>query len=140
MQAATGQPISRWQADTRPTLPPGSWRAAVLEPARPALYARCDARLEQILREGALDEVRALMARGLDPALPVMKAVGVRELGACVTGETSLKDAVVLAQQETRRYAKRQSTWLRNQTPDWPRLRTTDEVEAFVEGVEAGPA
>ena len=140
VQAATGRPISQWQAETQPTLPPGSWRAAVLEPDRPTLYARCDARLEQIVREGALDEVRALVARGLAPALPVMKAVGVRELAACLAGEASLPEALALAQQQTRRYAKRQSTWLRNQTPDWPRLRTAEEIEAFVEGAQAAPA
>ena len=136
--AATGRALSEWQAQTRPTLPAGHWRAIALEPERARLYARCDARLEAIVREGALEEVRALMARGLDPALPVMKAVGVRELAACLAGETSLKDALALAQQQTRRYAKRQSTWLRNQTPDWPRLRTEAEIEAFLGDLRPG--
>jgi tRNA dimethylallyltransferase len=130
--ASTGRALSDWQAQTRPALPAGRWRAAVLEPDRARLYARCDARLDAIVRAGALDEVRALVARGLDPALPVMKAVGVRELAAHLAGETSLEDALALAQQQTRRYAKRQSTWLRNQTPDWPRLKTQDEIEGFL--------
>ena len=73
-------------------------------------------------RAGALEEVRTLMDRGLDPALPAMKAVGVRELARHLDGELSLEAAVALAQQETRRYAKRQLTWFRNQTPDWPRV------------------
>ncbi len=77
---------------------------------------------------GALEEVRALTARGLDPDLPAMKAVGVRELAACLRGETTLAAAVAFAQQETRRYAKRQTTWMRNQIPDWP--RTQGEVPA----------
>jgi len=93
-----------------------------------------------IVREGALEEVGALMARALSPALPVMKAVGVRELAAHLTGQTSLKDALALAQQQTRRYAKRQSTWLRNQTPDLPRLRTDREVEDFLAAVSSRAA
>jgi tRNA dimethylallyltransferase len=102
----------------------------VLEPPREALYARCDARFSAMVEAGAFDEVRALLARGLDPALPLMKAVGLRELGRHLAGELSLDEAVALARQETRRYAKRQSTWFRNQTPDWPR------VEGFGERVD----
>lgn len=119
---ATGRALTDWQADTAPALEPGSWSAVVIEPERESLYARCDARFDAMLAEGALDEVRALTARGLDPDLPVMKAVGVRELAAHLRGETTLEQAAALARQETRRYAKRQLTWLRNQTPDWPRI------------------
>lgn len=133
--ASSGRSISQWQEDTRPTLAPGSWRAAVLEPQRDALYGRCDQRLAMAVRDGALEEVRNLVARGLDPSLPVMKAVGVRELAAHLAGQTSLDEALALAQRETRRYAKRQSTWLRNQTPDWPRLSTEVEIERFMAGV-----
>ena len=133
---ATGRALSDWQAQTRPVLHAGDWTAAVLEPDREALYARCDARMARMIADGALDEVAALMARGLDPALPAMKAVGVRELASHLAGERSLEDAIALARQETRRYAKRQLTWLRNQTPDWPRLRSQTDVEAFVRAVE----
>jgi tRNA dimethylallyltransferase len=119
---ATGRPLSAWQAATSPALQPGAWRAMVVEPPRAELYARCDARFEAMVEAGALEETRALLKRGLDPALPAMKAVGVRELGRHLSGELSLPDAVALARQETRRYAKRQLTWFRNQTPDWPRL------------------
>ncbi len=129
--SATGRALSAWQADTRPPLAPGRWRAVVMEPDRETLYARCDARLEAMIRAGVLEEVRALTARGLDPLLPVMKAVGSRELAAHLAGETTLDEASALARQETRRYAKRQLTWLRNQTPDWPRIRTEAEAEAF---------
>ena len=128
---ASGRALSDWQADTVPTLPAGTWRAVALEPERDALYARCDARLRAMVQAGALQEAAALMARGLDPALPAMKAVGLRELASHVAGERSLEEAVALAQQETRRYAKRQMTWLRNQAPDWPRLRTAAEVDGF---------
>jgi tRNA dimethylallyltransferase len=128
---ATGQALSDWQAQTRPTLAAGAWRAVVMEPPREVLYARCDARMERMIAGGALEEAAALMARGLDPMLPAMKAVGLRELASHLAGERSLEEAVVLAQQETRRYAKRQLTWLRNQTPGWERLRTEVEAEGF---------
>ena len=124
VHAASGRSLSDWQSATSPALAPGAWRAVVLEPAREDLYARCDTRLERMIGEGALEEVRALVARDLDPALPAMKAVGVRELAAHLRGELSLPQALATAQQETRRYAKRQLTWLRNQVPDWERVET----------------
>jgi tRNA dimethylallyltransferase len=123
---ATGRPLSAWQADTLPPLAPDAWRGVVLEPPRDALYAACDARMGRMIAAGALEEVRALLARGLSPALPAMKAVGVRELAAHLAGETTLPQAIALAQQATRNYAKRQLTWLRNQTPDWPRIDAVD--------------
>lgn len=129
--AATGTPLHAWQASTAPTLTEGGWRAAAIAPPREALYARCDLRLETMLRLGALDEVKALMARRLDPQLPAMKALGVRELAAHLEGRTSLDEALTQAQQETRRYAKRQGTWFRNQTPDWPRLETLDPEQQW---------
>jgi tRNA dimethylallyltransferase len=129
---ATGKALTDWQADTAAPLGAHQWRAVVLEPDRAALYARCDARLDAMIEAGALDEVRALTARRLDPLAPVMKAVGVRELAAHLAGELTLAEAVALAQQETRRYAKRQLTWFRNQTPDWPRLRDAPDAEAFL--------
>ncbi len=68
-----------------------------------------------MIGQGALEEVEALLALGLDPALPVMKAVGVPEFAAYLAGELSLEAALAQAQQATRRYAKRQMTWLRHQ-------------------------
>ena len=124
--AATGTSLSRWQAAGEPALPADAWRAVALEPPRELVYARCDARLETMVREGALAEVEALMARRLDPALPAMKAVGVRELAAHLRGEASLAEALGAAQRETRRYAKRQLTWMRGQMADWPRIRAAD--------------
>lgn len=120
----TGQPLSVWRADTRPLLAEGSWEAVVVEPPRDRLYAACDARVDSMVEQGALDEVRALVARRLDPTLPAMKAVGVRDFAAHLRGEVSLNDAVTAVQQATRNYAKRQLTWFRNQTPDWPRVPT----------------
>jgi tRNA dimethylallyltransferase len=118
----TGRALSDWTADTTPLLAPGSWTGLVIEPERAALYARCDARVAQMVEAGALDEVRALVARGLDPALPAMKAVGVREFAAHLAQETTLEAAVEATRQSTRNYAKRQLTWFRNQTPDWARI------------------
>ena len=118
----TGRPLSAWQADTQPTLAIDEWRAVVLEPPREALYAACDRRLAAMFDTGAIEEVAALYARQLDPALPAMKAVGVREIIEHLEGQLTREEALALAQQETRRYAKRQLTWLRNQTQDWPRI------------------
>jgi tRNA dimethylallyltransferase len=118
----TGRPLTEWQATTRPLLAQGSWRGLLIEPERAALYARCDARLAAMVTAGALEEVARLEERGLDPALPALKAVGYRELAAHIRGETRLADALAAAQGETRRYAKRQLTWFRNQTPDWERV------------------
>ena len=121
-----GRPLSAWQADTKPALPEGSWGALALEPPRDALYDRCDTRLTGMLEAGALAEVAALTARRLDVRLPVMKAVGVREFAAHLAGEITLDQALEDARRETRRYAKRQLTWLRNQMAEWPRASSLD--------------
>jgi len=123
---ATGRSLTAWQADTRPTLAPGAWRGVVLDPPRAEVYGRCDARLSAMVEHGALDEVAAMEARGLPPSLPALKALGYRELAAHLRGETSLDDALDAARQETRRYAKRQMTWFRNQTPDWERIEALE--------------
>lgn len=137
---ATGRTISDWQAQTTARLPPCDWRAVVLAPPREALYARCDARLEAMTRHGALEEVRALMDRRLNPLLPAMKAVGVRELASHLAGERTLPDALAAAQQETRRYAKRQLTWLRNQTPGWPRIEAEDGEDQWRQFLALNPS
>jgi tRNA dimethylallyltransferase len=124
--AATETPLSDWQASGDPALAADAWTAVALEPPREALYARCDARLAAMVEAGAVEEVRALMARDLDPALPAMKAVGVREFSAHLRGETTLPHALAAAQQQTRNYAKRQTTWMRGQMADWPRLTEID--------------
>ncbi|MBX3476598.1 MAG: tRNA (adenosine(37)-N6)-dimethylallyltransferase MiaA [Brevundimonas sp.] len=121
VHAQTGRPLSAFKADTRPLIAPDRWTGLVIEPERERLYAACDARVDLMIEGGALDEVRALMARRLDPGLPAMKAVGVRELAAHLAGEMMRDDAVAAMKQATRNYAKRQLTWFRNQTPDWPR-------------------
>jgi tRNA dimethylallyltransferase len=123
---ATGRALSDWQATNEGALPPGSWRAVALEPPRGVLYDRCDARFERMVAGGALAEVAALAARDLDPLLSALKAVGYPELAAHLRGELPLAQAVEAASRETRRYAKRQTTWMRGQMADWPRITETD--------------
>lgn len=118
----TGRALSDWASDTTPLLAPGSWTGRVIEPDRATLYDRCVRRVESMIADGALDEVHGLRARNLDPALPAMKAVGVRELSAHLEGTTTLDQAIAATQQATRNYAKRQLTWFRNQTADWARV------------------
>ena len=132
----TGRPLTAWQAETERVLATGDWRGIVIQPPRAALYAACDARLAAMFEAGAIDEVRALHARGLDPGLPAMKAVGVREIIDCLEGRATRAEALARSQQETRRYAKRQLTWFRNQSPDWPRIETLD-AEAQWAALEA---
>jgi len=127
----TGRPLSAWQRDTTPALAEGEWRGVVIEPPREALYAACDARLVAMFGAGAIEEVRALAARGLDPTLPAMKAVGVREIIDHLEGHATREEALGRAQQATRQFAKRQLTWFRNQTPDWPRFPTLDSEEQW---------
>ncbi|MBS0332699.1 MAG: tRNA (adenosine(37)-N6)-dimethylallyltransferase MiaA [Proteobacteria bacterium] len=137
---ATGRSLSDWQAHAAFALPQGSWSAAALDPPREALYARCDARLAAMVDQGMLDEVGALAARNLDPALPLMKAVGFREFAAHLRGEASLADALAAAQQQTRNYAKRQATWMRGQMADWPRIGGIDPDDQWRQFIALHPA
>jgi len=123
---ATGRPLSAWQAETHPALSADAWLGAVLDPPRDTLHARCDERLALMMDRGAVEEAAALIARGLEDRLPAMKAVGLRELAAYARGETSRAEALAAAQAATRQYAKRQTTWFRNQTPEWPRVTASD--------------
>ncbi len=121
----TGQGLAAWHARTpAPLLPLDRCAAFSLLPDRAALYARCDARFAAMLRAGALDEARAVAARGPSPA--ALKALGARELIAHIAGEMSLEDAAQRARIATRNYAKRQMTWLRNQMISWVRIETQE--------------
>lgn len=114
----TGQPLGYWQRQPPVRALPGArFTTLVLRPERRGLYATLDARFLAMLDEGALDEVASLRALRLDSSLPVMKALGVRELAAVLSGEQDLASATALAQRATRRFAKRQITWLRHQVP-----------------------
>ena len=118
--AATGRPLAEWQE--RPGVPlirPEETVAVFLSVERAALHARIDARFDAMLKAGALDEMRALAARKLDPRLPVMKAHGVPWLLRHLAGEISLDEAAAGGKADTRRYAKRQETWFRHQLEGW---------------------
>jgi len=119
---ATGRSLSDWRKESPAPLAPGEWRGVVVTLPRAELYRRCDARLECMVRNGAIDEVRRLMERDLPSASPLRKALGVQTLAAHLRGDIPLEEALARAQTDTRRYAKRQLTWFRNQTPDWPRV------------------
>lgn len=100
----------------------------VIEPPREALFAAIDARFDRMIASGALTEAQALLARGLNPGLPVMKAVGAAELLRHLNGELSFADALDLAKRNTRRFAKRQLTWFRNQASSWKRALSPVEA------------
>jgi len=116
---ATGRPLPVWQKAGTAKKMGYTYRTILVMPPRDALYAACDARFDAMVAAGALDEVRALMALGLDPTLPAMKSLGVRELAQHLAGEWTLEQAAEKARQATRNYAKRQTTWFRHQlVPD----------------------
>jgi len=119
---ATGKPLSQWQAEQAPNR---SLRGAaiVLLPERDGLYRACDARVVHMMTQGAEEEARALLGRGLGANLPAMKAVGLRELDATLCGRMTREEAVAAMQQSTRQYAKRQYTWFRNRLQESEILR-----------------
>ena len=118
---ATGRSLLAWQAERHEGFSGGT-AVLVLEPPRDALYEACNTRFDGMMAAGALDEAARLKARSLDPGLPVMKAVGVRALFDHLDGAASLERAIELGRQETRRYAKRQTTWFRTQMPGTARM------------------
>ncbi|MGV8838683.1 MAG: tRNA (adenosine(37)-N6)-dimethylallyltransferase MiaA [Bauldia sp.] len=121
---ATGRTLPEWQAERAlpPLLIADSVDRIVIDPPRAELHRRIDERFAAMVNEGGLDEARVLAEAGLDPALPAMKAIGVRPLLAFLDGRIGRNEAIVRGQAETRQYAKRQVTWLRHQMADWPRF------------------
>ena len=121
---ATGRSLASWQADRSGGIGERvSVRGLVLLPPRAWLQARCDMRFAEMLRMGAREEVAALLARKLDPALPAMRAIGVPEIAALLRGDIDEELAIARATLATRQYAKRQQTWFANQSPpEWVRF------------------
>jgi tRNA dimethylallyltransferase len=133
---ATGRPLSQWHDQGLPPLIDAARAVRVfLAPERSELRRRIDARFDTMLAAGALDEVRALAARKLDPLLPAMKAHGVPWLIRHLNGEISLAAAAEGGKNDTRRYTKRQFTWVRHQLADWtwvtPEGALADVLRAF---------
>jgi tRNA dimethylallyltransferase len=122
--AATGRSLQASRSNQPPPLldPAEDVVRIVFEPSRAALHGRIERRLDRMVAEGAMEEVEALVSRRLDPDLPIMKAIGVRPFAAALRGEISVAQALLHAQAETRRYAKRQGTWFRHQMPGWRRV------------------
>ena len=127
----TGQALSAWQAETYPVVPSQFARFCVLTPPREQLYARINARYDEMLRAGGLNEAKAVFERGYDESLPVMKAIGLRQLKRYFDGDGSLEEAIEDAKRESRRFAKRQMTWFRNQPPKGELIDTQDGRDAF---------
>jgi tRNA dimethylallyltransferase len=132
--AATGQSLLAFQGKKQPGPLAGAVTARIfLAPERDELRRRIDARFVAMVERGALDEVRALAARRLDPMLPVMRAHGVPALLAHLSGAMSLDEALRRGQGDTRRYAKRQFTWFRHQMPGWTWAKPEDSLEAVLD-------
>jgi tRNA dimethylallyltransferase len=127
----TGRTLADWQSRREGGIGAAvHLRPLILLPPRDWLYRRCDVRFERMFEGGAVDEVQALLARNLNPNLPVMRAIGVREIAAFLNGDLSRPEAIAAGQQTTRRYAKRQYTWFAHQPPPgWPRVREPLEGE-----------
>lgn len=129
---ATGRGLAAWWRS--PALPPAPWRFAHLrlDPPRQRLRAAIDARFLAMVEAGALEEVRELLALGLDPALPAMRAHGVPPLAAALAGRMPLAAAIARGQAMVRQYAKRQATWFRHHALA-PPVRTFT-IDAWIGG------
>jgi tRNA dimethylallyltransferase len=136
---ATGRPLAEWQEGRRetPLLDAAHCVSLFLDPDRDELRARIEQRFEAMLAQGALEEVRALGRRRLDPALPAMRAHGVPWLIAHLRGEIGLEEAARESKADTRRYAKRQFTWFRHQMPGWMWCRPEEAEAATLAAIEA---
>jgi tRNA dimethylallyltransferase len=118
----TGRTMTSFHTSVTPTLAPGDWLGVALTPPRASTYEQINGRLGAMLKAGALDEAHALWKRQLSPDLPVMRAHGMPGFVEHFEGRASLEDAAERAQRDTRRYAKRQMTWIAHQFTTWPRV------------------
>ncbi len=139
---STGQSLGWWQERKAGGIAEDiSLHPLVLIPDRDWLYERCDRRFDWMLEVGAIEEVATLAKRGLDPTLPVMRAIGVPEILAYLDDELDLASVAEAGKTATRQYAKRQFTWFRNQPPrDWPRVdnKTIAEYDFFISLFQRG--
>ncbi len=121
---ATGRSIADFQGKAGPMLvDPARARKFVVLPDRAVLHERINRRFSRMFEEGAVEEVEALLALGLSPDMPAMKAIGVSQIAAMLRGETTRPEVVETASAATRQYAKRQMTWFRNQMDEsWTRI------------------
>jgi tRNA dimethylallyltransferase len=134
---STGRTLAEWQKQREGGIAGEvELKPLILLPPRKWLYARCDERFARMIDQGAVSEVEALLTRRLNPNLPVMRAIGVRELSAYLVGGSTLDQAIAAGQQATRRYAKRQYTWFAHQPPsDWPQFQEALDVDRLGEAL-----
>jgi tRNA dimethylallyltransferase len=131
---ATGRPLAHWQRNAgKPVLDGLKLARFVMEVPRAELRARIETRFRAMLASGAMHEAAAL--KGLDPALPAAKILGLREIWALQDGALSHTRAIELAVTATRQYAKRQTTWSRNRMADWDRLDSQNAADIIAKVV-----
>ncbi|HEX7855591.1 MAG TPA: tRNA (adenosine(37)-N6)-dimethylallyltransferase MiaA [Sphingobium sp.] len=133
---STGRPLKEWQAQKVGGIGDSIvLHPLLLLPDRQWLMERCDARFDAMIQQGAIEEVRALLARNLLDSLPVMRAIGVPPIADWLAGRIGEDEMAERAKTDTRRYAKRQYTWFANQPPaDWPRINET-EYDYHIENI-----
>ena len=140
---STGRSIADWRMEKAGGIGEAvALHPLVLLPPREWLYARSDARFDSMMTGGAIEEVEALLARSLPADAPVMRAIGVPEISAMLSGQITRNDAIALGKIATRQYAKRQFTWFRNQSPGhWPKWEqeinnsNADEIEIIFQSL-----
>ncbi|HEX8273563.1 MAG TPA: tRNA (adenosine(37)-N6)-dimethylallyltransferase MiaA [Longimicrobiaceae bacterium] len=133
----TGRTLAWWHAHSPPEESPVPVLPFVLDVPRPVLKERIDRRVEEMVRNGLLDEVRGLLER-YGPHAPGLNAHGYAELIPYFAGERTLDEALELVRRNTKSYTKRQATWFRTQLPEgavWldgmkPRDELADEIAA----------
>ena len=132
---ATGRGLAEWRQEPGvPVLNSGDYQSIFLEADREALGQRIDKRFDKMLVEGALDEVKTLHARNLDPRIPALKAHGVPWLVKYLSGEMTLEEAAAQGKRDTRQYSKRQETWFRNQLPEFQWVKPEAALEKLLGG------
>lgn len=123
---AFGRTLTSYRGDAVPPLKRGEWLGVVLTPQREPLYDRINQRVDAMLRIGVLQEARRLWERGLSRELPCMRAHGMPGFCEHFEGRMTLDDAAEQCRRDTRRYAKRQMTWIAHQFSLWPRIPSAD--------------
>lgn len=132
---ATGRSIGQWREEKQGGIAADvDLSPLILMPPRDWLHDRCDRRFRAMIAQGAVEEVRALLAKDLPQDAPVLRAIGVREIAAMLAGEIDQAEAIERGQAATRQYVKRQSTWFRNQPPtDWSRWNEELNDDSYME-------
>ena len=115
----TGKPIEEWWSDTKPSIQKILYQKILINPDREKLYKKAENRFDQMLRDGAIDEVERLNACNYGKDNTIMKAIGVREISDYIAGKVTFDEASILAKQKTRNYIKRQQTWINSNNITW---------------------